>query len=97
MMKRSWIFLSTFLLATMAFAEDGGSSDNGLRIIGFAIAIGLAALGGTTGQAKAAAAAFEGICKNPSASAKVFTPFILGLAFIESLVILAWLIMFLAE
>ena len=59
-----------------------------------ALAIGLAALGGGLGQGKAAAAALEGICRNPSASQKVFTPMLLGLAFIESLVIFALVIAF---
>jgi F-type H+-transporting ATPase subunit c len=62
--------------------------------IGMALAIGLAALGGGLGQGRAAAAALEGICRNPSAAQKVFTPMLLGLAFIESLVIFALVIAF---
>jgi len=62
-----------------------------------ALAIGLAVLGGGYGQGKAVAAALEGICRNPSSSDKVFTPMLLGLAFIESLVIFALLIAFLIQ
>lgn len=58
------------------------------------LAIGAAALGGSLGQAKAVAAGLEGIARNPSASGKIFTPMLLGLAFIESLVIYALIIAF---
>ena len=51
--------------------------------------IGIAAAGCGLGQGRAAAAALEGIARNPSASDKLFTPFILGLALIESLAIYA--------
>lgn len=57
-----------------------------------AIAIGIAAYGGTQGQGKAAAAALEGIARNPGAQQKIFVPMILALALIESLVILAFVV-----
>ncbi|MCA9603660.1 MAG: ATP synthase F0 subunit C, partial [Myxococcales bacterium] len=50
--------------------------------------------GGALGQGRAAAAALEGIARNPNASDKLFTPMILGLALIESLVIYALLLVF---
>ena len=59
---------------------------------GIGLAIGLAAFGGSLGQGKAAAAALEGIARNPQASGKLFTPMIIGLALIESLVIYALVI-----
>jgi F-type H+-transporting ATPase subunit c len=59
-----------------------------------AVAVGVAALGGTMGQGRATAAALEGISRNPGAAAKIQTPMILGLALIESLVLLAWVIAF---
>jgi F-type H+-transporting ATPase subunit c len=86
--------VAVFLVASPAFAQQKlGNSDNlGMLAIGAALAIGLAALGGAMGQGRAAAAALEGIARNPSASGKVFTPFILGLALIESLVLMAFLV-----
>ena len=86
--------IAVFLVATPAFAEGKlSNSDNlGMLAIGAALEIGLAALGGAMGQGRAAAAALEGIARNPSASGKVFTPFILGLALIESLVLMAFLV-----
>lgn len=62
-----------------------------------AIAIGMAALGGTLGQSKAAAAALEGIARNPEAQGKILTPMILALALIESLVIFGFVIAFLLQ
>jgi F-type H+-transporting ATPase subunit c len=60
-------------------------------------AIGIAALGGTMGQSRAAAAALEGISRNPGAAARIQTPMILGLALIESLVLFALVIAFLLQ
>ena len=59
------------------------------------LAIGIAVVGGTLGQGKASAAALEGIARNPNASDKIFTPMILGLALMESLVLLAFVVAFL--
>lgn len=64
---------------------------------GAALAIGLAALGGTTAQGKATAAALEGIARQPSAAPRIQTPLILGLAMIESLVLFAWAMAFLMQ
>jgi len=60
--------------------------------IGAGIGIGIAAAGGAMGQGRGVAAALEGIARNPSASGKIFGPMIIGLAFIESLVLYALLI-----
>jgi F-type H+-transporting ATPase subunit c len=89
-------FFSTFLVSVAAFAEDGralSGADAG-ALLGAGLCIAIAAFGGSLGQGKAAAAALEGISRNPTASGKIFTPMILGLALIESLVIYALLIAF---
>lgn len=59
--------------------------------IGLGLAVGLAALG----QGKVASAACEGIARNPGARAGVQLAMILGLAFIESLVLFIWVMLFL--
>jgi F-type H+-transporting ATPase subunit c len=84
--------LTMLLVSSTAFAADGASAGD----IGLAagIAIGIAAAGGAIGQGRAAAAALEGIARNPQASGKLFTPMIIGLALIESLVIYALVIAF---
>jgi F-type H+-transporting ATPase subunit c len=51
------------------------------------LCMGLATLGTGMGQGKATAAAVEGIARNPSASARIMTLMVIGLAMIESLAI----------
>jgi F-type H+-transporting ATPase subunit c len=84
----------------VAFAQEHAASGGGsssLHMAAFAVALGIAiaALGGTLGQSRAAAAALEGICRNPSAADKVSTPMMLSLVFMESLVLFTWALMFL--
>lgn len=69
--------------------------DTGLIAIAAGIAIGLGAFGAATSQARAAAAAFEGVTRNPASKDVVFTPFILGLAFMEFQAILSFIVAFL--
>jgi len=88
------------LIASSAFAADGGAADNDFTrkaFIGLACGLGIAiaAFGGALAQGRTAAAALDGIARNPGASGKIFTPMILGLALIESLVIYALVISFL--
>jgi F-type H+-transporting ATPase subunit c len=86
------------LVPAMAFAQDVGANKweaNKWVAASAGFAIGIAALGGTMGQSRAAAAALEGISRNPGAAARIQTPMILGLALIESLVLFAWVIAFL--
>jgi F-type H+-transporting ATPase subunit c len=76
---------------------EATAAAQGYIAIAAAIAIGLAALGGTMAQGKAASAALEGIARNPEAQGKIFTPMILGMALIESLVILGCVIAFMSH
>jgi F-type H+-transporting ATPase subunit c len=95
-------FTSTFALVALwsssAFAQAGAAAaDNAFSMfammaIAAGLGIGIAAFGGSLGQGRAAAAALEGIARNPGASGKLLTPLILGLALIESLVIYAFVI-----
>ena len=99
-MKTAIVIATTLLASVSVFAQDAAvvaattNPNSGLVAIAAAIAIGLAVLGGTSAQGKAAAAALEGMARNPAASDKLFTPLILSLALIESLVILAFLVAF---
>jgi F-type H+-transporting ATPase subunit c len=86
-----------FLLGASAFASDGEAAPNNNfagYAIAAAIAIALPALGGALAQGKAAAAALEGIARNPGASGKIFVPMILGMALIESLVLFGLIMAF---
>jgi len=85
----------TLMPVASAFAEGaadvGGSSFGPL---GAGLAIGIAALGGALGQGKVVGSMLESFGRNPSVGGKLLTPMILGMALIESLVILAFVIAF---
>ncbi len=96
-MKRKATFLLMALIALLvalpaAAQEEGedGASDWGIAAAAFAIAI--AAAGGAAGQGRTAAAAISALARNPAAAGDIRLALILGLAFIESLVIYALII-----
>ena len=104
-MNRKWIVsllvgLAVFAVSAVAFAQEGvevavATTEMKKWIAcaaGFGIAI--AVVGGAIGQGRTAATALDGIARNPGAADKMFTPMILGLALIESLVIYALIIAF---
>jgi len=95
----AFTFAATLFVPLAAFAQGDGAGSNKFDVQAYAaagagVAIGLAVLGGALGQGRAAAAALEGISRNPGASARIQTPMILGLALIESLVLIAFVIAF---
>ena len=105
-MSKKNVALATVAMSTLisssAFAQDTaaggvGGGAQAAAAIGAGIAIGLAVLGGTLGQGRAAAAALEGISRNPGAAPRIQTPMILGLALMESLVLFAFAIAFLLQ
>ena len=93
--------LMVMLIASVAFAADGGAAASNeydmKKWIGLACGLGIAiaSFGGALGQGRTASSALDGIARNPGASGKIFTPMILGLALIESLVIYSLIISFL--
>ena len=100
MNKKLFVLLSLMailMLATPVFAQGApeavAAGPNWVAMTsGFAMAIaaGLAALG----QAKVGAAACEGMARNPAARAGIQLAMILGLAFIESLVLFTLVVVF---
>ncbi|MEO7109992.1 MAG: ATP synthase F0 subunit C [Polyangiaceae bacterium] len=89
------ISTSAFAQGAMDAAANGASNANDVKMyaaLGAGLCMGLAVLGGGLGQGRAAAAALEGIARNPGASGKITTPMILGLALVESLVLFALVI-----
>jgi F-type H+-transporting ATPase subunit c len=94
------VALGVMLVGSVALAQDGGAASNEFDMkkwIGLACGLGIAiaAFGGALGQGRTASSALDGIARNPGASGKIFTPMILGLALIESLVIYSLIISFL--
>ena len=71
-----------------AIAPSGDVANAG-KAIGAAIAIGLAGLGGALGMGNAISKANEGIARQPEADGKIRTVLMLGLVFIETVVIYA--------
>jgi len=86
--------MAVLLSASAAMAAEGAGASDPYASLGAALAIGLAAFGGSLGQGKTAAAALEGIARNPSAQGKVFVPMIIGLALMEALCLYALVIAF---
>jgi F-type H+-transporting ATPase subunit c len=91
--------LVTMLVASAAFAqtaEVGVSYIDRDKWIAVAAGLGIAiaAFGGAISQGRAASTALDGIARNPGAADKLFTPMIIGLALIESLVIYSLIISF---
>jgi len=86
-------------LADTAAAEAMGAAaaagpDDTKKFIALAagFCVCVAAFAGALGQGRTASAALDGIARNPQASDKIFVPMLLGLAFIETLVIFSFLI-----
>ncbi len=87
-MRKLGLVAMLMLIAGSAFASEAAAGgETYLKYFSYFFAVAIAAFGGTTGQSRAAAAALEGIARNPNAADKVFTPMILSFAFMESLVI----------
>ncbi len=96
-MKKIIFTVMGMLLTTSVFGAEITQYDAELKkwiAFSAAFAIGIVAFGGALAQGKTASTALEGIAKNPGAKKEVFTPMILGLALIESLVIYALIISF---
>lgn len=90
-MKRGFVLLGLIFMQFLAYAEVELSSGGGkgLFALGAALSIGIAGFGGALGQGKIGASAMEGLARNPQAQKNMFTSMLLGLAFIESVMIYA--------
>jgi len=93
--------LASPLLAMAQEAANAAGTNAALRggliAIGANIGVGIAAFGSGLGQGRMAASAMESIGRNPNAAGQIFTPMLLGLAFIEALTLYALVIAFLLQ
>lgn len=96
-MKKLFIFALFMAAAAPLYAAELGEVAVFGIALGAGLAISVSALGGGIGQGLAVKAALEGIARNPNASDKIFTPMIVGLALIESLVIYGLVIAFILQ
>ena len=85
----------------MAMAQEaaaagggGGPLRAGLIALAANLGIGIAAFGSAIGQGRMVASAMESIGRNPNSAGQIFTPMIIGLAFIEALTLYALVIAF---
>ena len=88
--------LSALLIASPAFAQANAGSPAGEWVpiaagIGMGIAAGLCGIG----QGRVAGSAAEALARNPGARPGIMTFLILGLAFIESLALFTFVIIYL--
>jgi F-type H+-transporting ATPase subunit c len=96
------IFMTAMLtlISVSAFAQGTGTQGTGggvsWGLVSAAFVLGIAAAAGAIGQSRAIVAACEGIARNPGAAGPIRLAMIIGLALIESLVIYALIIAFIA-
>jgi F-type H+-transporting ATPase subunit c len=93
-MKYIFAALAVVLVATPAFAQSAtGTANQWIPLaagLGMALASGLCGLG----QGKATASSAEALARNPGARPGIFLFLILGLAFIESLALFTFAVIF---
>ena len=83
-------FVLVMVLAPAAMAQDnaaGGGNRAALGAMAVAIGMGAAAFGCGLGQGRIASAACEGMARNPGAAGPIRAAMILGLVFVETLVL----------
>ncbi|PYT60292.1 MAG: ATPase [Acidobacteria bacterium] len=100
---KKWSMLLMAIITAMAFAPaafaQGGTGGVGeghsALWIAAAFGMGIAAFGCGLAQGRIGAAALEGIARNPGAAKNIFTPMLLSLAFVETLVLFTFLMIIL--
>jgi F-type H+-transporting ATPase subunit c len=82
--------VTVMILAPAAMAQESGAASTGGKALGalaVAIGMGAAAFGCGLGQGRIASAACEGMARNPGAAGPIRAAMILGLVFVETLVL----------
>jgi F-type H+-transporting ATPase subunit c len=96
-MKKLFFVLAILMLVAMpAMAQTTGGGGSTFTSWTFAgVGLGIAVAGAAVGQGRVASAVAESLARNPSARAGIQLALFIGLAFIESLVLFIWVIIFL--
>ena len=81
--------MAVVILAPVAMAQENApaAGGRGLSVLAVAIGMGAAAFGCGLGQGRIASAACEGMARNPGAAGPIRAAMILGLVFVETLVL----------
>jgi F-type H+-transporting ATPase subunit c len=99
MRKLQYLFMSlaAMLIASPAFAQNASQYSPASQWVPLAAGLGMALAAGLCGlgQGKATASSAEALARNPGARPGIFLFLILGLAFIESLALFTFVIIFL--
>ena len=96
-MKYLFAAMAALLLASPAFAQAAGTPSPAAQWVPLAAGLSMALAAGLCGlaQGKATASSAEALARNPGARPGIFIFLILGLAFIESLALFTFVIIFL--
>lgn len=93
--KYFFMTMAAMFLATPAFAQGAaGPSDVGYKALAVGIGMGIAAGLCGLGQGRATASAMEGLARNPGARPGIQLFLFIGLAFIESLTLFTFALLF---
>jgi len=93
-LKFAFMAAAMALIASPAFAQAGAPAENQWVPLAAGLSMALAAGLCGLGQGKATASATEALARNPGARPGIFVFLILGLAFIESLALFTFAIIF---
>ena len=96
-MKYIFSILAALLISAPAFAQGATAASPAAQWVPLAAGLGMALAAGLCGlaQGKATASSAEALARNPGARPGIFIFLILGLAFIESLALFTFVIIFL--
>ena len=91
-MKKQWIWMLMALVvvtlfAPAAFAQDSAAGSKAISGLAVGFGMAIAAFGCGLAQGRIASAACEGIARNPGAADPIRASMILGLVFVETLVL----------
>jgi F-type H+-transporting ATPase subunit c len=87
------VLLMVVALPAMAQTTGGGTTFTSWTFAG--VGLGIAVAGAAIGQSRVGSAVAEALARNPAARPGIQLTLFLGLAFIESLVLFIWVIIFL--
>ncbi len=95
-MKYLFAIMAALLIASPAFAQGAATGNPAAQWVPLGAGLGMALAAGLCGlgQGRATASAAEALARNPGARPGIFTFLILGLAFIESLALFTFVIIF---
>jgi len=94
-MKKLMLVLLLTFVALPAYAQAPAGTTGATPWTYAGIALGIAVAGAAIGQSRVASAVAEGLARNPAARPGIQLALFLGLAFIESLVLFIWVMIFL--